>query len=492
MREGWDNPNVFQICTLKHSDSNTAKRQEVGRGLRLCVNQNGNRMDVESCGETVHDINVLTVVASESYKTFVTDLQSDIKTVLYDRPTVATSEYFKGKYIKVNDVPILIDDEIANAIEFYLIQNGYVDMKRKVTDKYRQEIKSGIVAELPDELKPMAEGIHTLIQSVYDDRILQDMFTDGHETKVKNNPLNDNFARKEFQALWREINHKYVYRVEFDSDELIKKAIAHIDGNLFVSELQYTTTIGRQKAEMNEYEVERGASFTGEKTRTQTLKHAEASQIKYDLIGKVAEKTTLTRKTVSAILQGIRPDKLYMFKNNPEEFITKVIRLINEQKATMIVEHISYDMIEGEYDSTIFTAEKNTQSFDKAFLAKKAIQDYVFTDGSAEKSIERRFAEDLDAAEEVCVYAKLPRTFQIPTPVGNYSPDWAIAFYEGTVKHIFFVAETKGTMETLNLRPIEQAKISCAKKLFNEMSNSKVVYHDVDNYQNLLNIINSI
>lgn len=482
----------FRFSTLKHSDSNTAKRQEVGRGLRLCVNQNGNRMDVESCGETVHDINVLTVVASESYKTFVTDLQSDIKTVLYDRPTVATSEYFKGKYIKVNDVPILIDDEIANAIEFYLIQNGYVDMKRKVTDKYRQEIKSGIVAELPDELKPMAEGIHTLIQSVYDDRILQDMFTDGHETKVKNNPLNDNFARKEFQALWREINHKYVYRVEFDSDELIKKAIAHIDGNLFVSELQYTTTIGRQKAEMNEYEVERGASFTGEKTRTQTLKHAEASQIKYDLIGKVAEKTTLTRKTVSAILQGIRPDKLYMFKNNPEEFITKVIRLINEQKATMIVEHISYDMIEGEYDSTIFTAEKNTQSFDKAFLAKKAIQDYVFTDGSAEKSIERRFAEDLDAAEEVCVYAKLPRTFQIPTPVGNYSPDWAIAFYEGTVKHIFFVAETKGTMETLNLRPIEQAKISCAKKLFNEMSNSKVVYHDVDNYQNLLNIINSI
>lgn len=254
----------------------------------------------------------------------------------------------------------------------------------------------------------------------------------------------------------------------------------------------YTTTIGRQKAEMNEYEVERGASFTGEKTRTQTLKHAETSQIKYDLIGKVAEGTTLTRKTVSAILQGIRADKLYMFKNNPEEFITKVIRLINEQKATMIVEHISYDTIEGEYDSTIFTAEKNTQSFDKAFLAKKAIQDYVFTDGSAEKSIERKFAEDLDAAEEVCVYAKLPRTFQIPTPVGNYSPDWAIAFYEGKVKHIFFVAETKGTMESLELRPIEQAKISCAKKLFNEMSTSKVKYHDVDSYQSLLNVINAM
>lgn len=492
LREGWDNPNVFQICTLKHSDSNTGKRQEVGRGLRLCVNQNGTRMDVQSCGGSVHEINVLTVIASESYKNFVSELQSDIKAVLYDRPTVATNEYFKGKYVKVDDTLTLIDDEKANAIEFYLIQNGYVDMKRKVTDKYRQAVKNRSVAELPEELKPMADGIHRLIQAVYDDSALDDIVSDAHNPKIKENPLNENFAKREFQALWREINHKYAYTVDFKSAELIHNAIAHIDERLFVSELQYTTTIGRQKAEINEYEIERGASFTDEKTRTKTLKHAETSQIKYDLIGKIAEGTVLTRRTISAILQGIRMEKFYMFQNNPEEFITKVIRLINEQKATMIVEHISYDTIDGEYDSSIFTAEKATQSFDKAFLAKKAIQDYVFTDGSADKSIERRFAEDLDAAEEVCVYAKLPRSFQIPTPVGNYSPDWAIAFYEGKVKHIFFIAETKGTMETLELRPIERAKISCARKLFNEMSTSNVVYHDVDTYQNLLNIMNSI
>ena len=238
--------------------------------------------------------------------------------------------------------------------------------------------------------------------------------------------------------------------------------------------------------------MERGDSFSGERTRTQTLRHAETSQVKYDLIGKIAEGTVLTRKTVSAILQGLREDKLYMFRNNPEEFISKVIRLIREQKATMIVEHISYNRIEGEFESDIFTADKSTQSFDKAFRANKAIQDYVFTDGSAEKSIERRFAEDLDAAEEVCVYAKLPKGFYIPTPMGHYSPDWAIAFYEGTVKHIFFIAETKGTMESLNLRPIEQAKISCAKKLFNEMSTSKVKYHDVDSYQSLLDVIRTL
>ena len=492
LREGWDNPNVFQICTLKHSDSNTAKRQEVGRGLRLCVNQAGTRMDAQSCGDRVHDINMLTVVASESYKTFVSDLQSDIKSVLYDRPTVATSEYFKGKYIKVDDIPTLIDDEAANAIEFYLIQNGYVDMKRKVTDKYRADVSMNTLAPLPEELQPMGEGIHTLIRAVYDDRVLAEMFTDGHETKIRENPLNENFAKKEFQALWKEINHKYAYTVSFDSDELIAKSIAHINEKLFVSELQYTTTIGRQKANMNEYEVDRGESFGGEKTRTQTLRHAGTNQIKYDLIGKVAEGAVLTRRTVAAILSGLNPDKLYMFRNNPEEFISKVVKLIKEQKATMIVEHIQYNQIEGGYDSTIFTAEKSSQGFEKAFRATKAIQDYVFTDGIAEESVERRFVEDLDIADEVCVYAKLPKGFHIPTPVGNYSPDWAIAFYEGKVKHIFFIAETKGTMDSLQLKPIEQAKISCAKKLFNEMSTSKVKYHDVDSYQNLLNLMNSL
>jgi len=492
LREGWDNPNVFQICTLKHSDSNTAKRQEVGRGLRLCVNQAGNRMDVESCGDTVHDINMLTVIASESYKDFVKDLQSDIKTMLYDRPTVATSDYFKGKTVKVDDVPTLIDSKTADAIEFYLIQNGYVDMDRKVTDKYRADVEMNTVAALPDNLKPMAEGIHKLVQSVYDDSILESMFSDGHSTKVTENPLNDNFFKKEFQNLWKQINHKYAYTVNFDSDELIKKSIEHINAKLFVSELQYTTTVGRQKDDMTENEINRSESFSGEKSKTKTLKHAGQSKIKYDLVGKIAGATLLTRKTVVTILKGLREDKIYMFKNNPEEFISKVSKLINEQKATMIVEHISYNEIDGEYDSAIFTAEKSTQTVDKAFKGAKSIQDYVFTDGSAEKSVERRFAEDLDAAEEVCVYAKLPKGFHIPTPVGNYSPDWAIAFYEGTVKHIYFVAETKGTMDSLELRPIEQAKIKCAKKLFNELSTNNVRYHEVDSYQSLLNIMSTL
>lgn len=490
LREGWDNPNVFQICTLKHSDNQTAKRQEVGRGLRLCVDQSGNRMDKEALGDTVHDVNLLTVIASESYKNFVSDLQSDIKAELYDRPSKATIEYFEGKTVTVDGEPVIIDKTQAKIIYKYLAKNDYIDSDDNITDEYRTDLANNSLAPVTDEIKDIESGVHKLVQAIFDDSVLNDMIKDGRETKVRDNPLNDNFSKKEFQTLWGYINHKYAYTVYFDSDELIQKASAYINEKLNVSELMYTATVGQQIKDMNQYEIERGASFGSEKSKTKTLNHAETSRVKYDLVGKIAQGTTLTRKTVTNILKRLEPEKIYMFRNNPEEFISKVIRLINEQKATMIVEHITYtESSEEPYDSNIFTAEKNSQSFDKAFAAEKAIQDYVFTDGTAEQSVERRFAQELDKADEVCVYAKLPKGFAIPTPVGNYSPDWAIAFYEGTVKHIFFIAETKGSMESIDLRRIEEAKISCAKKLFNNISTSNIRYDAVDSYRSLLDIV---
>ena len=363
LREGWDNPNVFQICTLRHTDSTTAKRQEVGRGLRLCVDKYGNRMDAQTCGDVVHDVNVLTVIANESYKDFVTDLQKDIKDMLYDRPLAATSEYFKGKYVKVDGVPTQIDDKKANAIEFYLIANGYVDMDRKVTDKYRNDLAAGNLAAMPADIAPMAEDVHKLVQAVFDESVLDRMIEDGSKTKAPDNPLNDNFYKKEFQTLWNLINRQYAYTVDFKSDELIKKSIEHINAKLFVTQLQYTTSIGQQKSELNQHEIERGDGFKTAKTRTQTLQHAQTSKIPYDLIGKVAEGTKLTRKTVAAILSGMDQQKFYWFRFNPEEFIAKVVKLINEQKATMIVQRISYDETGGTYDSDIFTAEKAGHSF---------------------------------------------------------------------------------------------------------------------------------
>ncbi|WP_209124473.1 type III restriction-modification system endonuclease [Alkalihalobacillus sp. BA299] len=493
LREGWDNPNVFQICTLKHGGiSPTQKRQEVGRGLRLCVNQNGERMDLEKCGSSIHSINLLTVIASEGYRNFVADLQTGIKEALYDRPSKATQEYFTGKTIIVEEQPVVLDVTHAKAIYRYLLKNDYIDDNDNVTEDYRNDLENNCLAPLPETLTPLGEGVHTLIQSVFDESVLKEMVDNGHNTKIEENPLNDNFFKKEFQTLWGYINHQYAYTVEFESEELIQKAIKHINEKMFVTKLQYTVISGQQVADLDENAVGRGDSFNQDNTRTETLRHAETSQIKYDLVGKIAEGTTLTRRTIVKILSGIQNHIFAMFKHNPEEFITKAIRLIKEQKATMIVEHISYDQIEKQYDSSIFTAGKGSVDFTKAFRAKKHVQDFVFTDGLAEKSVERRFAEDMDMAEEVCVYAKLPKGFAIPTPVGSYSPDWAIAFNKGSVKHIYFIAETKGTMESLNLRPIEQAKIACAKRLFNQISTSKVKYHDVDSYQSLLNIMGKL
>ena len=494
LREGWDNPNVFQICTLKHSESKTMKRQEVGRGLRLCVDQNGFRMDEQSLGESlVHKVNKLTVVASESYKEFVTDLQHEIKKELYERPRKATIEYFKGKMIMVDGNPQKITEQQASMIYQYLVKNDYVTMDGNdyITEQYHVDLQNNHLAPLPERLACYREGVHKLIRSVFDENILKNMFGNGNITKIKENELNDNFYKKEFQTLWGIINHKYAYSVSFDSNELIEKSIDSINENLFVSKLQYTTTVSEQKDKMSADAIKNGDSFKGVKSKTTMLEHLETSQIKYDLIGKIAGGALLTRKTVASILKGIRADKFEMYKYNPEEFIAKVTRMIKEQKATIIVKNISYNQIEGQYDSSIFTSVKHV-SVDNAYRAEKHIQPYVFTDGTANKSVERKFAEDLDAADEVCVYAKLPGGFSIPTPVGNYSPDWAIAFQPGTVKHIFFIAETKGTMESSQLRPIEAAKISCAKRLFNEISTDNVVYHDVDSYQSLLSIMSSI
>ncbi|MBQ4443516.1 MAG: DEAD/DEAH box helicase family protein [Clostridia bacterium] len=479
LREGWDNPNVFQICTLKQSNSEVSKRQEVGRGMRLCVNQNGDRMDDTVSGIKVHDINVLTVIASDSYRDFVADLQRDIKSTLYDRPTKAAKEYFEGKVIKVGDNTHTITKEEAYYIMRYLDKNDYIDYDGNVTDKFREAVASGSFAEPPTQIAGIIDGVHKLVEGIFDEKVLDDIIAPANKPKIVENPLTDNFYKKEFQTLWNYINHKYAYTVQFDTDELVAKSIAAIDAGLHVTQLTYVRTVGEQGKDSLE--------FTQGKTKTTTLAHTEGSTIKYDLVGKVAQGAKITRKTAVRILKGIQPHIFGMFKHNPEEFITKVVAFITEQKATMVIEEIQYNPTDEEpYSSDIFTAEKGVINLDKAVLGERHITPYVVVDSE----VERHFAKDLEHADqEVCVYAKLPRTFKIPTPVGDYSPDWAIAFYEGSVKYIYFVAETKGSMSTMQLKPVEYAKIRCAKKLFATLNNGTVHYDVADSYQSLMDII---
>lgn len=497
LREGWDNPNIFQICALKPGgDSAIAKRQEVGRGLRIAVNMIGDRTDLhyfKNERSSFHNVNTLTVIATDSYKDFVGSIQKVLKENLADRPTRATIEYFRGKFVSDGKERIQVGSDMASDIQSYLRFNGYADKDNKITQKYFDDKANNTLVAMPEILAPYTESVHKLVESIYNEKALDGMFEDANKSTVESNPLNDNFHKAEFQKLWKQINHKYTYKVDFDSEELIKHSIESINKGLFVAELKYVVTIGQQKKTMDENALKRGDSFSTTDTRTETIRSCAADNTKYDLIGKIVDNTTLTRRTVVRILQGITREKFEMFAINPEEFITKVSRLINEQKASMIVDHITYNKTEGEYDSDIFTGNQAKIDFDKAYKAQKAIQDYVVTDGSAEESIERKFAKELDVANEVCVYAKLPRSFQIPTPVGNYAPDWAIAFNEGSVKHIYFVAETKGSMESLELRGIEKAKTDCAKKLFDQLQLAgNVRYEVVDSYESLLDKMQSI
>ena len=486
LREGWDNPNVFVMCMLKHSDNTISRRQEVGRGLRLSVDQNGDRMDNPV---VVHDINVLTVVASESYTAFVSGLQKEIADTLTSRPRKATEAYFTGKTITTEAGPVEITPAMAKQIYRYMVKNDYSDDADQITTAYHEAKEAGTLAALPDDLKPHADQIFQIIDSVFSDAQLPKV-DDGR--KPKTNPLNDNFEKKEFQELWRRINQKAVYRVEFDSDELVRKCASALDSQLRVTPLQYTVQIGIQGDGLTDEQLKAGDGFslTGSTTESGGSIH---SLVKYDLLGRIAEKTELTRKTVADILTAIQASVFGQFRENPEHFIAEASRIVAEQKATMIIERLAYDGLSERYDVDIFTANQTGQDFSKASAKlKHHIYDYVVTDSD----IERKFAGELDASSEVVVYAKLPRGFLIPTPVGDYNPDWAISFKEGSVRHIYFVAETKGSMSSMKLREIENTKIACARKFFNEIgqrvSEDRVKYDVVTSYEKLMDIVGRV
>lgn len=483
LREGWDNPNVFVMCMLKHSDSTISRRQEVGRGLRLCVNQHGERVDHPA---VVHDVNVLTVVASESYRDFVAGLQKEMVEVLASRPRQATEAYFTGKILSTEQGPVEVTAAMAKQIYRYLVKNDYTDEADQITETYHQAKEAGTLAELPPELKPYAEQVFGLIDSVFSDAQLPKV-EDGR--KPKTNPLNANFHKKEFQELWARINRKAVYRVEFDSEELIRKSVSALDATLRVTPLQYTVQAGIQVDELTPDQLQGGSGFKVEETKTEYGQSAH-SLVKYDLIGKVAENVHLTRATVASIFARIQPAIFAQFKRNPEHFISEASRIIQEQKAATVIEHLTYDPIEERYEVDIFTANQSGQDFSRATAKlKHHIYDYAITDSE----IEKKFAEELDTSDKVVVFAKLPRGFLIPTPVGDYNPDWAIAFKHGTVKHIYFVAETKGSLSSLLLRELENRKIECARKYFAEINKriapENVRYDVVRDYADLMALV---
>ena len=484
LREGWDNPNVFQICTLKQSSSDVRKRQEVGRGLRLCVNQDGERMDTNALGKDVHNINVLTVIASESYDSFAKGLQTEMADAVADRPRAVTADLFIGKVIKdAQGNEQVIDSDMAHAIHYDMIVNGYIDRKGVLTDKYYEDKANGEI-KVAEEVADSATSVIEIVDSVYDAKSLKP--ENARSNNVELQVDDDKLAMPEFKALWSKINAKSVYVVDFDTDELIRKSIASLDSKLLVSRIYFKVESGAMDSIKSKDDLLLGASFVKEESASYGVTVTASSNVKYDLVGKLVDETGLTRKAIIAILQGIQPAVFNQFKDNPEEFILKAASLINDQKATAIIEHITYDELDDHYDIDVFTDPTIKGKLGvNAMKAKKHLYDHIVYDSSNE----RDFATDLDTNVDVAVYVKLPDGFYIATPVGRYNPDWAIAFYEGKVKHIYFVAETKGSMNSMQLRLIEESKIHCAREHFKAISNGNVVYDVVDSYKSLLKIV---
>jgi type III restriction enzyme, res subunit len=496
LREGWDNPNVFTICTLKHSDNTISRRQEVGRGLRLAVNKDGERMDAIRFGENsqvIHQINNLTVVTDESYKDFVTSLQKEMLESLSSRPTQATEAFFKGKQIVLasGDKREITDQE-ARKIYKYLLRNDYIDDNDHIVEKYHQDKANDVLAPLDSALEDIAPQVFKLIDSVLDRSLLNDMVDDG--SKRVTNSLNDNFNRAEFKALWKKINQKASYQIQLDSKKLIQDSISQIQqvskerNDKFVETLSYKLATGSQKDEMRHHDLEVRETFGTYETKTEQASISAYSQVRYDLVGDIAENTQLTRKTVVEILKGISSVIFNQFKNNPEAFIREVSQIINSQQASMALQHLNYQLLGSGYpDSEIFTT--NLVAND-AYKTKNHIWDYVTTDSKVEET----FAKELDAAKEVLVYAKLPDNFKIPTPFGSYNPDWAIAFDTTLVKEIYFVAETKGSILSEDLKLKERSKIESAKRFFETLNaqslgNDKVQYKVVSNIDELMRIV---
>lgn len=484
LREGWDNPNVFQICTLKQSGSDVRKRQEVGRGLRLCVNQDGERMDSNILGNDVHRVNVLTVIASESYDSFAKALQSELAEAVADRPREVTVELFLGKVLKDhqgNEQPV--DKDLADEIHYELIMNRYIDRKRALTDNYYEDKANGNL-KLSEELAEYTTSIVDILSSIYDPK--QMLAENARSNNVELQLDEEKLAMPEFKALWNKINEKTVYVVDFDTGELVRKSIASLDKNLRVSEIYFKVESGSMEEIQSKEELVSGDSFKKHNTDKHRNTVSANSNVPYDLVGKLVEGTNLTRKAVVEILQGVKKNTFELFKINPEEFIIKATALINDEKAGAIIEHISYDLMDEKYGMEVFTDPSiKGRLGSNVMKAEKHLYDHILYDSKNEKD----FATELDTNSDVAVYVKLPDGFYISTPVGRYNPDWAIAFYEGTVKHIYFVAETKGSMNSMQLRLIEDSKIHCAREHFKAISNSEVVYDVVDSYKSLLEIV---
>lgn len=452
--------------------------------MRLCVNQNGERQDVDVLGEHVFDTNILTVIASESYDDFAKKLQTEMAEACSERPIIITPNLFEGKsYTKQDGTTGKFDLTQARAIYNALIRQDYVDDEGALTAEYHEAKRNGTLDF--GKVNDMKDGIIAALDTVFDPSSFKP--EDGRKPKAAKFQK-DNFEKKEFQELWKRINQRTYYQVDFNTEDLVERAIEALDDHLKVTEIRIVVESGAMESIRDRESLETGSALIQNDSRTIHVTEAVGEGVSYDLIGKLVSATGLTRKTIVEILKGIKPGTFYLFKVNPEEFIIKAGLIINDCKALAVIQCISYKKLDDTFSTDIFTESSLRGKLGiNAIESTKSLYDLVVLDSMG---IEKRFAESLEHEDDVVVYTKLPNGFYINTPMGKYNPDWAVAFREGSVKHVYFVAESKGNdLQNSQLRGSEESKIECARRHFKAISDNGYIYDVVSDYKSLYDIV---
>jgi type III restriction enzyme len=483
LREGWDNPNVFQICTLRESNAEIKKRQEVGRGLRLCVDKYGDRQDKEALGEReVQQVNTLTVVANESYESFAKALQSEIADAVKNRPKEIGVKLFSGQTLSADGLDDKdIDEDAAGEINTLLKMAGIVNGDKQLSDDYHElspEAQVEAVEKaLPDEFKPFAAAVDKILKSVYDPKT--NMVADSRR-KVKLRLKQSEFHSEKFRELWSRIDGKTYYEVAFDDDRLVKDCINRMNVELRVTHLTALITTG-------EMAVNDSGMF-GQRRLTRSEKLAAiAGNTPFDLLGEIAESCGLTRAVAGKIMGGIDPNVFDEYPANPEEFIEKAENIIREVRSDWIVKKIEYHKLDEKWDADEVFKDEADGGYSGENGNVADVDKHLYDKLKFDSKVELKFAQDMDSADRVELYAKLPDEFYIDTPMGKYNPDWAIVLKgENAGEHnIYFVAETKGA-KGQQLRGVESNKIACARKHFAAISGDKVKFDVVTSFDELM------
>lgn len=448
LREGWDNPNIFQICAIRDMHSEQQRRQTIGRGLRLCVNQQGERL-------RGFDINTLTVIATEGYEQFAENLQKEIEMDTGIRFGIVEKHQFAA-------IPVTDEDGHTTAlgmtqsetIWMYLKEAGYVDARGKVQDALRTVLKEDTL-QLPEAFQPQLSQVKSVLR-----KLAGKLDIKNADERVQVKTRQAILHSEEFQSLWNRIKHKTTYRVQFDNDKLVAECTKAIWECPPITK----TRVQIRKADLA---IGRGGVFSKETAAAAPITIEEADIELPDLLTDLQDKTQITRRSLVRILIG--SGRLDDFKRNPQQFVEMVTESINRIKRLALVDGIKYQRLGDEYyyAQELFEQEELTGYLKNMLASEKSVYEKVVYDSSG---IERTFAEDLEKNEAVKVYAKLPGWFKVPTPLGSYNPDWAVLVDADGMERLYFVAETKGSLFSEDLRDKESTKIECGKVHFKSIA----------------------